>query len=255
MRKKLTLTLATVLVICALTSTTSAQTRVPGVSVGDSFRYTYTLDMNVNGTLITMPELFQQLVDQAKSIEWVQLTVTSVSGTSVSAETLMHFKNGTEQTSTATTDVAIGDGDLGFFLIASNLGPNDQIRQGTNEIINETVTRNFGDNSRQLNHEIITMDYNVTQEELTGFNIAGPLQQSNTESIYWDKQSGALTDMSYHMVTQSEQVNADITLSITLIQSSVFTVPEFPIIGLIVVALAIPTLALMATKKKRISPF
>src|SRR5512133_3782495 len=129
MRKKLTLALTIVLIICALTSTTLAQARVPGVSVGDSFRYTYTLDMNVNGTLITMPELFQQLVDQAKSIEWVQLTVTSVSGTSVSAETLMHFKNGTEQSSTATTDVAIGDGSLGFFLIASNLGPNDQVHQ------------------------------------------------------------------------------------------------------------------------------
>ncbi len=228
-----------------------AETRTPGVSVGDSFTYTYNLDMNTNGSLPTMPELFQQLVDQAKSIEWVKLTITGVSGTSVSADTLLHFKNGTEQTSAASTDIATGEGSLGFFLIASNLGPNDQIQQGSNEIINETVTRNYGDTSRQLNHEIINMDYNVTQEELTGFNIAGPLQQSNTESIYWDKQSGILTDMSYHMVTQSEQVNADITLGVTLIESSVFTVPEFPIIALIVVALAIPTLALMTIKKKK----
>jgi hypothetical protein len=253
MRKKLALVLATFLFTLALFSSASAQTRVPGVAVGDSFKYTYTLDMNADGTLPAMPELFQQIVDQAKSIEWVQLNITSVSGTSVSGETLVHFKNGTEQTSTATTDVAVGDGSLGFFLIASNLGPNDQIHQGSNEIINETVSRDFGTNSRQLNHEIITMDYNVTQEELTGFNITGPLQQSNTESIYWDKQSGALTDMSYHMVTRSQQVNADITINVALIESSVFTVPEFPITALIVAALAIPTVALIVIGKKKLN--
>ena len=85
---------------------------------------------------------------------------------------LTQFKNGTQQSDTGTTDVSTGQGNLTMFLIAANLNPNDQIYQGNNnEKINETITRTYPSGDRQVNHENITMNYNVTQEELTSFGI------------------------------------------------------------------------------------
>jgi len=116
-----------------------------------------------------------------------------------------------------------------LFLVASNLNPNDQIYPGNdNEKINETITRTYPSGTRQVNLENVTMYYDVSQEELSGFNITGPIQQTNSQVTYWDKQLGSLVEMSYKMATRSEQINADISINIALVESNVYTVPEYP---------------------------
>jgi len=148
---KITAVFIGIIILSVIFGNALAQTRVPGVALGDSFKYTYTLDMNV-GELYQnyFPDIFQALIDQAKSIDWVQINITKVSGTAVTAQMIMQFENGTQQSDTGTTDVSTGQGNLTMFLIASNLNVNDQIYQGNDKaIINKTITR--GD--RQMNHE------------------------------------------------------------------------------------------------------
>jgi hypothetical protein len=214
---------------------------MPGVSVGNSFKYTYTLDLNMDSSQAIQPELFQTLVDQAKSIDWTQITITSVSGSAVTAQMVMRFKNGTQQSSIGVTDVATGEGNLTMFLIAANLNANNQINQGSDEKINETTTKTYPSGSRQINHESLTMDYTVSQEELSAFNLTGPLQQSNTQNIYWDRQTGSLVEMSYKMLTRSTQVNAEMNLDVMLVESNVYTVPEYPFVMIVFIGMAIAT--------------
>lgn len=241
----------TILIMLSAISGTFAQTHMTGVAVGNSFKYTYTLDMNATGIQTTLPDILQPLIDQAQAIDWVQITVTEVSGTTVTTQMLTQFKNGTQQSNTGTTDVSTGQGNLTMFLIATNLNPNDQIYQGNDYgKINETITQTYPSGTREVNHENITMNYNVTQEELSGFNITGPLQQTNSQNTYWDKQLGSLVEMSYKMVTRSSQVNADISVDVALVQTNVYTIPEYPAIIMVLVALSASTIATIKLRQK-----
>jgi hypothetical protein len=222
-------TLTIILMLSAMSGSALAQTSLPGVEVGNIFKYTYTFSMNSSGSPGNFPELIQALIDQTKDIEWVQITVTNISVSSVTAQLITQFKNDTQQTNTGITDVSTGQGNLTLFLVASNLNPNDQIYPGNdNEKINETITRTYPSGTRQVNLENVTMYYDVSQEELSGFNITGPIQQTNSQVTYWDKQLGSLVEMSYKMATRSEQINADISINIALVESNVYTVPEYP---------------------------
>ncbi len=190
-------------------------------------------------------------MELAESIDSLQITITDVTGSSVTSQMVMQFKNGTQQSSTGVTDVATGQGNMTTFLIASNLNPGDQILEGSNnEKINETITRTYSSGAREVNHESIIMEYNVTQEELTDFNIEGPLQQTNTQDTYWDKQTGALVEMSYKMVTRSEQVNADISVDVALVESSFTAIPEYPAIIIVLVSLIASSIASLKIRSK-----
>jgi hypothetical protein len=238
------------MIAVSMLASTSAQTRVPGVSVGDSFKYSFDFSINVSNSSFTLPSLVEGLLAEVENIDSVQATVTQISGSTVTMQTAMQFKNGTEQTATSTFNVANGqdtteESAIGMFLISANLNAGDQIYEsGSRGTINETITKAYPSGSRQVNHQNIIMNYDVSQEELEGTGITNALQQTNTQNTYWDKQTGALVEMSYSMTTRSEQINADIALNVELIESSTFTVPEFPAAFLFVVlALAVSAFA------------
>ena len=243
----------TLLFLLAISSVSGilAQTRSPGVTVGDSYKYTYSLNLTMSDSDFLLPTLFEQLTQEAKAIDWTQITITSISGSSVTAQILTQFKNGTQQSGTGVTDVATGDGNLTMFLISANLNPQDQIFSGNSaDVINETITITYPSTERQVNHQEITMHYDVTQEELSGFNITGPLQQTNTQNIYWDKQTGSLVEMSYNMTTRSEQINADISVKVKLIESNVYTVPEFPAMIMVIAIVVLTTMVVAKFRSK-----
>jgi len=227
------------------------QSYVPGVSAGDVFKYEYNFDSNINGgEQFALPSMFNSLVDQIKAIDWVQITISKVTGSNVEAQMLTQFDNGTQQSSDGSIDVASGQGDLTMFLIASNLGPNDPMYLDSDERINGTTTRTYSSGSRELIYESITMEYEVSQDDLEGFNITVPLDQVNSQEIYWDKQTGSLVEMSYRMLTSSSMVNADISMNVKLVESNVYTIPEYPVLIIIVIALIIPTIAVLKTRQR-----
>ena len=209
---------------------TSAQTRTVGVNAGDTFKYTYTLSYNMtNSSDFSLPSIFDALFEQAQSLEYAKMTILDVTGTNVTGQMVLHFKNGTEQTSVSTTDIENGQGNLTMFLIGSNLNQTDPVYIGQNEqTINETLVRSYPSGSRQLNHQRITTDYNVSEDELADFNLTAGFTQHNTQDIFWDRQLGVLVEMSYNMVTQSSILNADISMQVSLVESNALTIPEFP---------------------------
>ncbi len=258
MKKAAIAGILTILILLVSSSGSAfAQTRTPGVSVGDTFKYTYSLQSNLNNPGYTLPSFITSLLEQANSVDWVQIKITNISGPSVTAQMTTQYKNGTQQSDTGVTEVSTGIGNLTMFLIAANLNSGDQIYNGNPGTINETVTRNYPTGSRALNHQSTTMEYNVSQEELSGFNITGPLHQTNTQDTYWDKQSGSLTEMSYKMETTSTLLNADISVDVALVESNVFTVPEYPVMIIVITALVASTIAatLFSRKAKRYSIF
>jgi hypothetical protein len=227
------------------------QSYVPGVSAGDVFKYKYDFDSTINGgEQLALPSMFNSLVEQIKAIDWVQITITKVTGSNVEAQMLAQFINGTQQSSDGTIDVASGQGDLTMFLVASNLGPNDPMYLDSDERINGTTTRTYSSGSRELIYEAITMEYDVPQDDLEGFNITVPLNQMNSQEIYWDKQTGSLVEMSYRMLTSSSLVNADISMNVKLAESNVYTIPEYPVLIILVIAFIIPTIAVLKNRQR-----
>ena len=230
----------------------SAQTRVPGVSVGDNFKYSFDFNMDVSDSSFLPPSFFEDLLEEVKNIDSVQATVTQISGSVVTMDTVLQFENGTQKSETTTFDVANGEDttqevNIGMFLIAANLNAGDNIyASGNGGTINETVTRSYPSGSREVNHQSIIMNYDVGQDELEGTGITEDLQLSNTQDTYWDKQTGALVEMSFSMVARSSIINANIDFNVQIVDSSVFVVPEFPATtALIVLALGISTLVVV----------
>jgi len=242
------------LVVSFPLSSVFAQTRTAGVKAGDTFKYTYTLDFNMtNSSDFALPSVLDAVFAEAKAIDWMEVSVLSVSGSSVSARALLHFKNGTEQSSVNSMDVAYGSDNLTLFLVAANLNQNDLIYLGGgDERINETVSRSFSSGNRQVNHQSISMDYNVSEDELAGFNMSAGFVQHNVEDVFWDRQTGVLVEMSYAMMTRSPTFNADVSMKVSLLSSNVTTIPEFSVFSsvfLFVFASSVGLVVVWKTKK------
>ena len=219
--------IALILIYVASLGMVTCQSRQPGVMVGDTFKYTFNFEINASSSQFDFASLFESLSAIVRDIEWIQLRITQVSGTSVTAQATTQFKNGTQQTNTQTTDISTGEGELSMFLIAANLGPNDKIYANTEAVINGTQTKLYPSGTREVNYQSINMSFLVSQEELADFNITGPLNQNNLQQTFWDKQTGALIELSYSMVSESELLNADISLNVELIETNVYTIPEY----------------------------
>jgi hypothetical protein len=250
--KKIGIGATTIIIItlfASLIGTANATIYTPGVKVGDVFKYQYNLSMNLDTQQLMLPTIFEAIMEQAKSIDWIQMTVTNVTSSKIDVQMLTQFKNQTQQTYNGTVDVSAGLGELNQFLIAANLAVDSPLYTGSQEKINGTTTRTYSSGSRELNYETISMEYNVTQEELTQFNITGPLKETNTQNVYWDKQTGSLVEMTYHMATEAPTFNSDITVNITLIESNVFTVPEYPALLIVLLVLIVPAFVAIKFRK------
>ncbi len=252
----LTTTILMTILCASLLGTASAQTYTPGVKVGDVFKYQYEFSTEVNGTSqISLSTPFDALAEQAKTIDWIQMTVTSVSGSIITAQTLTQYKTGTQQSFTGTVNVASGVGLLAkpMFFTAANLSVSSPLYEGSNEKINGTITKTYASGvTRELTYENLTSEEIVQPSELVRYNITVPLTQVNTQEYFWDKQTGALTEMNLRMDSTSTQLNATFAVSLKLVESNVFAVPEYPAIGVVLLVMVIPTFVVLKKRKKLI---
>jgi hypothetical protein len=243
------------IILCAsLLGTVSAQTYVPGVKYGDTFKYRYELSVNVTGSdQVSVPSPFDALVEQAETIDNIQVTVTGISDSKVLANTITQYKTGTQQEYAGTSDVSSGTGTLAQFFIAANLAANNPLHMNSQDTLNGTTPRTYASgNTRELNYQNVTLETTISPDQLTRYNITVPLTQINTQESYWDQQTGALAQLTYRMTTTSTQVNATLTLSLNLVESNVFAVPEYPaVIGLLLV-FVIPTLVAITLRKRQL---
>jgi hypothetical protein len=132
---------------------TSPTPTAPGVKVGDTFYYTLKGFSNLVGPDAVTPAWVEQLNDT----DYYKITVTAVSGNTVSIDTIWRFNNGTTITASQTIDVSGKNptpNGMFWALYPANLTTNDRLRPLSRldkTFVNSTETRQFADGDRALN--------------------------------------------------------------------------------------------------------
>ena len=230
----------------ALVMAASGQTRTVGVSMGDTFTYSYVVNWNSNDPSATVPSNLVSI----NETQWEKVSITAVSGTNITGTLTAHYKNGTETTIDGWVNVDTGDGEnMTALFISAGLVPGDSIYTGSDYstyLINETVSRTYPGGMRDTDH------INTTAESSS--SIIGNL--SITTNMYWDKSTGFLVDLS---IEESNQTGTYLTTwleALQIIGSSVWPVPEFSSWPLALLTLITVTSAvtLMSRRKRFKNP-
>jgi len=235
----------------SLLGNVSAQTYTPGVASGNVFKYQFTLSSNVTGSNQNFwsTPIDKQMIE-AETTDFVQITVKSVSGSTITAEALTRYKNGTTQTFIATADVSSGAGILSQFFIAANLTAGNTLYLGGDGKINGAITKTYTSGvTRELNYLSLSTQTIIPASEVAKYNLSVPLTQVNSQEAYWDKQTGALSEIINQMQTTSTQLNATLTVKLTIVESNVFTIPEYSIMPLTLLMLAASTVLVLKKRK------
>jgi hypothetical protein len=226
----------------ALVAAASAQTRAVGVSVGDTFKYSYSTSWSSNDSTATPS---QSLIDLNGS--QLQVDITAISGTNITAKVTGLYKNGSKTTEDGWIDVNTGEGNFTPFIISANLAAGDSIYSSSDYsamIINETATKTYSSSvTRDTNH------LNMSEPVIEGL--------SGQSDMYWDKSTGVLVEMSTETVNQTATYTTTSSLDAQIISSSVWTVPEFPDWTLAMVTLIALTSAttLIPRRKRALTKF
>jgi len=211
----------------------------PGVNVGNTFTYgNVNFHWYSNDPSATPPAQWMGVNGTA----WFKGTIQNIAGTNVTISALLHYSNGTENTQNGWVDVNTGEGNMTMFLIAANLNVGDVVYTGgsySGLTINETVPMTYSGGSRQTNH------VNVTDQESSAY-----FNFSMSMNLYWDKATGALSQMSI-ISNQTSTYTTNYSVAMQLTDSNVWVVPEYgmPLIALLLSSVALVTLA--AARKLR----
>jgi hypothetical protein len=204
------------------------QVRTAGVSEGDWFKYGFTFDWDYE--LDTTPEDF--IFADFLQGDWVTLAIQDVTGTNVTGQFTIHFENGTEKLLTGSVDLTTGEGDLRNWLISANLDANEALYASeSDEIINETITQAYPWGSIETNH--LEYSFNFTEGEDYSFLCL---------DLFWDRQIGVLTEMSFEAEVQQNGTLMDGSASWMLTESNLEHIPEFTQTAFILILVSLPLL-------------
>lgn len=171
-------------VIILTYSGTKNLTRVPGVSVGDTFTFDVFSFWSSSAANAVVPEWLSE-INQTESF---RVTIITISDTMVTTLDTWVFKNGTEYNSTGLVNVETGYNSGGFWpVVAANLGKDDLLHPaGQNGItVNETITREYPSGARETNH--FTLNYQGNDENY-GYYTA-------ESDYYFDRATGMLVEL------------------------------------------------------------
>jgi hypothetical protein len=210
-----------------------AQTQaLPGVSVGDSFTYDSTISWNSTNPADVVPSY---LIAQNQTV--LQFTVQLVTGSTAVLQDVWTYKNGTQQNSTDTVEVNSGITG-GILLYAANLTAGSLLFPGATDlpyVINSTVFREYSGSFRETNH----IEVNNTSIEGETYSYL---------SLYFDKQTGVLVEY-YLTSVYTAAPNQTITQHLLIKGNSVWAIPEFPSMFILLLIMATSALALILYKK------
>lgn len=217
-KKKVLLILFSVFLLSAITAASVvAQPRIAGVYEGDWFKYgDITVSWSSSDPNATIPYYLEDL----NMTEWMLLSILNVSNTNVTVQATMRYMNGTEQTTGGYVDVDTGDFEnMTMWIISANLNENDTLYASgifTSYRINETIIKTYPDGVRETNHVNITVESNIT-----GF------YQHQSINYYWDRQVGAIVEISQNSTLQEGENVETSSLSIRITDSDVWVIPEY----------------------------
>jgi hypothetical protein len=240
MRKIVFSTLIGLLLLFAMIVVVSAQTRTVGVKVGDWFKYgDVAAQWTSNDPNATVPSIYKSIKDAA----WMEMTITAVSSTNVTAEQITHWKNGTETGLYGWVDIDTGDGEnFNDFLVSANLNPGDTEYSSTgysNLIINYTISENNFGTWRLVNHFNTTYSFNSNSSVYSG-----------SAEFVWDRSTGVAIEVSQYLTYQTGSYTSTLSYHFRLTDSDV--VPEFPSPTSVLLVLIVLTTVIVALSKRRI---
>jgi hypothetical protein len=228
-------------------------TYTPGVSAGNYVKFgsvseTYS---STDPNMQTKPQASKDIDNTA----FFRLDINSVSGSNVTSKSTQSYNNGTApKIMTMIEDVSTGasNSTMSFipFLIAGGLGQGDKIVTTANApTINQTLTRMYAGASRDTN--------SLTTTQSFGGN-------SFSFSIYWDKASGALVEVSTSSTSKSgstQQYTTTQTLHFTATETNIWSATIFGlsplifygIVGAIVaIIIIVAAIAMMRMRKPKV---
>lgn len=138
-------------------------------------------------------------------LDWVRLEVVEVSGTSVTVEMTMRFKNGTEESARTGGDVGTGMGNLTFFLFPAGLSKGEALPAGA--IVNDTVARTYAGVVREVN--------------LLSYSFSMPGMSMSYE-IYFDRGTGIMCEMSFASVVSDGEYVTSSSVTERLMATNMF---------------------------------
>jgi len=198
--------------LIALVAAASATTRTVGVSVGNTFRYSFTVSWNSTDPSATPPS---DLVD-LNNTQWGEITITAISSTNITGQMTTHYKNDTEITTGGWVDINTGNSEnWTASFISANLAQGDSLYTSSpynTWSINETVPRTYLSGVRETNH------FNMTFSSGT---------QSYRYNFYWDKSTGVLVEFQRGATTHTGAYTTTWSEGGQIISSNVWIVPEF----------------------------
>jgi hypothetical protein len=205
------LNVISIFLVLALAMTGLAQTRTVGVDVNNTWRYSTSADWSSTDLNYKPPPGVVEYNDT----EWLQVTVTGVSGTNISAQMTAHFKNGTEETEGGWIDIDSGNNEnMTYMIISANLFVNDSLYTVSyaNWFINETVPTTYLNSERDTNHLNITSSVGL---------------QYLASNLYWDKSTGILVELSVQNIYSVLNNTTSWSMGLQIISSNVWVIPEF----------------------------
>jgi hypothetical protein len=223
-RKVICISVIMLMIGVSLGQFVSAQPTTVGVSVGNAYKYRFGSYYFSNNLDMGIPA---QLVEDNKTA-WVQYSISSISNTTVSYFILQHFENGSESSSQNQADIATGEG--AFPIIRANVGLNESVYPSlpASPVATELLIRTYQYTQRAVVH----LTWNKTGE--TQYDV----------DAYFDQPTGMLVEM----LAAFPQQFGVAEYVWTLIESSVWTIPEFP--SLIALPFGVAATLLVATVYK-----
>jgi hypothetical protein len=235
--------------LLAGTMVAQAQTSAVGVSQGDVFEYDISTNWNLPANATAPP-------GYANETTTVTVTVTGVSGTTISSQVTVRYLNGTESTSDSSCDVETGENSgNGPPFVAANLGKNDLVNPSAAEAwyINETGTRTYKDSTREANH--LRFEYTENAEGVGDYTISydywfdkstGVVVESTTEVSYIDAACSIQTELkSTNLWLVGDNLSAKATIN------AGGTTMNVPAVAAIITVLIVIVAVAVVRKRKR----
>ena len=198
----------TLLAILALPiMTVSAPTYKVGVKVGDWAKYGMTGGWSFEPSTANLTE--PQEVTNAKKVDWIEIRVLEVSGTSVTIQATARYENKTEKTSTHSGDVRTGSGDLAYQVIAGSLSEGDKIFEAEEALeIQTTALSSYAGFQREINYGSFTI----------------PVGEGTyrTFEFGWDKVTGIIAYTWMERRAMLEDYNSTALTIMTMAETNIF---------------------------------
>jgi hypothetical protein len=188
-----------------------------GVHVGDTFTYKITGVSNLTSSDATTPAGFSIYNDTRDYV----VTVTGVSGTKVTLNTVWTLLNGTQYVNPQTIDISNGNrtDTNGFWaLYPANLNKNDLLspKGFDKQIVNDTQPQSYANSTRLRNYWHIEEAFKDTRDP------TGNTMRVEFDAVYFDKITGMLCRLENRQFYNNPMY--DLTVTWQLVSSNVWDV-------------------------------